>query len=155
VKDSDGCKMDEGRDYCCNYLFDFIYGAEERGVGAFDEIAHDDTTYENGEEAVGGKGVNDVVGNERLEHIDDDVVDGYCLTILYGILVVFGDEKRFASDGNHELRPYETHKDAAMEDGNESCDHIVADCPACKDGTAFAHVTEALYGEDHGCDNHG
>ena len=156
-EDTNWCKVDEHSDNLHDDLLNFL-NCTDQGAAGLDAVAQHDGGDKYSEQRVGSHSVDDVIGDQRVEHVNDDIVNFKSLALVDGFLVSFVDLQLVTANNSHELRPDQANKYTRVRDSDHGGDHIVADRPASKFSgfaAALGHGAQALDGHDHCCYDHG
>lgn len=128
-EDTNRRKIDEYSDDAHDDNFNLFDCAHERAA-RFDDIADDYCGDEDGEQAVCRKSVDDVLRDERFEHVHHNGVDGDVFALFNHLFIIFVcDFELIAADWLHEFGPDETDEQAGVRDGDDGGDYVVANGP--------------------------
>jgi hypothetical protein len=104
-EDTNGSELDQNGDDLQNDLLDFHDGLEDVRGTSVNQVTDHDGCDENGEQAVGCEGVDDIDGDQRLEHLHDNVGDVGRLALFECFLVIFRNVERFNTRLRHKGAP--------------------------------------------------
>lgn len=148
--------MDKESDDLHDDLLD-LFNRSDEGAAGLDTVAKNDGRNEDSKQRVGGHGVDDVVWDQRIEHVNDHFVNLERRSLIDRLLVFLGGCQLIATDRNHEFGPHQADKESRMRDRNDGGEHVISDSPPGKLASLAAtlgHIAEALDSHDHCGYNH-
>ena len=101
-EDTNRCEINQHRNDLHDDLLDFLNRADQRAAG-LDTVPEHHSSDENCQKRIRSHGINDIVGDQRVEHVDNDFVNLEGLAFVDGFLVSFVDLQLVAADYGHEL----------------------------------------------------
>jgi len=109
-EDTDRRKMDQHCDDPHDDDLNFL-DRTHQSTPWLDHVADHDGRYKYGQQTVRCERVDDVLRNERVEHVDYDLVDSDLFAFIDGLLVVcVCDFELVWADSDHELGPDEANE---------------------------------------------
>lgn len=147
-EDTDGRHVDQDGDDSHDDDLDLFDCAHQCAAG-LEHVAEHAADDDDGEQAVCGQGVDNVLRHKRVEHVDDYVMDLDVFTLFEVLFVLGVDAELVVADSFHELRPDKGDEEGGVRDGDDGCRDVVADSPLGEFASfalALGHFAEALDG---------